>query len=349
MQLSADYTLKLYETLLAQGFKTYYKSGHYGYHVYFSENPENVKNHNFVPKDKWLNMIGSGVHSLYYEGNKSEEEIRLFHVSCYLDFWRTLDAEKRKDDGATFTKLIPQAWSEGFYLALSLTKNKQEFIDFFSGFSIRDATLGRINLNELHTLLEQKGFTDKEKDKFFLSFIKQRKNQTKDTHVSTNAKDFLISYYQDVEQLKAFFPYFPLLKGQFEEVAHDFEEESYSLTTSLFVNLKKMVTSFPREKTGPREMHSHLCYLARALSETYGGTYRVYEETTNALSRVVLYHDNPILTQELMRQNLIDCFKMFSEHADVRVTTDLIKTFLFKKTLDKTLPDKTFTPKSRKI
>ena len=85
------------------------------------------------------------------------------------------------------------------------------------------------------------------------------------------------------------------------------------------------------------------------LSEKYQAQYRVMEESANSLTRVLMFHDNPELTQEVIRQNIIKCFKMLSAQPEVNVTKEFLAAWLAKENLEQKLTQKPIGTKTRKI
>lgn len=232
----------------------------------------------------------------------------------------------------------------GKYYKKILSTNKfktiNEFIVYFSKtFTNSFWSINTIDLNEMHKVLIKKWGAENTY-KFWLKFLKSRKNQINDPKNSPKINDFIFSIYKDDRnKMLAFSNFFKYLKAKFHEPdIYIFEEDTlYSIHFS--INLKNMVNSFFIDGYLTSDYQKKTELFCECLIKFHQFSHCEIFKRRNILS-VNLYQYQNDLQETEIKDSIISFFKHLKENHVKDIEENIILKWLDYYYLNKSLKQK---------
>lgn len=202
----------------------------------------------------------------------------------------------------------------------------RDFINYFKKtFNNSFWTIHSIDLKDMHSTLLSKWGTENT-FKFWLYFLKSRKNQINDPKNSIKIYNFLIdTYKQDQQKLLKFSNFFKYLRAKFDEpIMNIFEEETkYSIHIS--VNLKKMIDSFFIDNYLTSNYYDKLVLLTQALVIHHSLDRCEIFKRRNIIN-LGFYQNENKLNEEEVKDIIVTFFKYLKEnHVNINEEYQIIK------------------------
>ena len=184
----------------------------------------------------------------------------------------------------------------------------QEKISFIKKMPFTMLEVQYVDLPELDKQLHKLGLKDDALHQFYIDFFKPRKNQIKVPSIGSKVKSFLKSKY-DENKLKAFFPFFPFLQADYQEVELDIFDNKHEICTTTFVKLKSVVQKYGIKNWKTDDYKTHLSNLCVGLKEYYNlEKFSTPEDSSSKVLKIEFFHSNFNFTLPLLNDLVSEYF-----------------------------------------
>jgi len=211
-------------------------------------------------------------------------------------------------------RIIDDFSFENYFFELLLILDKKNIKSFIRNFS-NSFSISFWHINKIPLMAIQKNllinFNTDETHKFWMYFLKSRKNQLKDIKKSPDVANFITEIFSyDKLKIESFFPFFPFLKSKFEEIEPDIFENEYKHTTVIFLNAKSMNKIFNITTFNLDKYFTYLAELSEGIKNFYDIDYSdiIFESRRQGLVHINFYHNNDSITSEKIKKIIIDFF-----------------------------------------
>lgn len=233
------------------------------------------------------------------------------------------------------------------------SKNYNEAIKQILNYPISVWKVELVDFNEVHNKLKEIGWTHEEILKFWTDFFKAREKQIKLVANSKKVSDFLISQYE-YSELESFFPFFSYLQAKYEDIPLNIFDSDYRLSTSIFLNIKKMHSAFSLDEWDYKDYENALSSFSKSIKDYY----KLEESHFSAINRakksyaIVFFHNKDSFSQEQLKQLVGDFFNSLKRNPKTvsDLNPEFFNSWLQQNELWKNLSEKNdVKPKMKKI
>ncbi len=233
------------------------------------------------------------------------------------------------------------------------SKNYNEAVKQILNYPISVWKVELVEFDRIHNKLKEIGGTHEEILKFWTDFFKAREKQIKLVANSKKVSDFLISKYE-YSELENFFPFFSYLQAKYEDIPLNIFDSDYRLSTSIFLNIKKMHSSFSLDGWDYKDYENALSLFSKAIKDYH----KLEESHFSAINRakksfaMVFFHNNDSFVQEKLKQLVGDFFNSLKRNPKEvsDLSPEFFKSWLSQNELRNSLAEKNdVKPKMKKI
>lgn len=241
-------------------------------------------------------------------------------------------------------------WNKYIFKVLDgISKDNKELIQNIHAIPISTMDISSVSLSDWKNYLSSKQIDDQELDKFFLKYLRIRKNQIKDSYTGPQVKQFLLDHYgRNREKLEPYFLFFNHIKDEFEEISLDIEEMTSSYTTTTRLNCRKasQLLCIPKytESEIKKEIES-FCYGMMKYQNFDQVIVDEFDKPKNIVE-VRIYSSFPFEQKEL--NSLIKDYLLFKKsNPTIETNKNTVEKWLMQKSLKEELSSKESTPNKR--
>jgi hypothetical protein len=241
----------------------------------------------------------------YYKG-RDEKIIKCdtnpeLSLEFFIEFYKSTSTDNQKiilKDYKNFSGVkIKDTYMQ---LCDAFCSSSQEKIQFIKKMPFTMFEVNYVDLPEFDKQLQDLGLKDDALHQFYVDFLKPRKNQIKVPSTGAKVKSFLKSKY-DEDKLEPFFPFFPFLQADFQEVALDIFDNQHELSTVSFVKLKTIVQKYGIKNWKTEDYKTHISNLCVGIKEYYKLNKALNtEDATSKILKIEFLHSNPNFTLDLL-------------------------------------------------
>lgn len=188
-----------------------------------------------------------------------------------------------------------------------MCSNNAEKIQFIKNLPTNFLWAKHIKIPVLQTYLKLHKIDDETEERLIFDLLKARKSQIKNPDVYANIKPFLKSKYS-YEQLEKYFPFFPALKADFEEVDIDIFETKNKISTFTHVNLRDVVTRFGISDWKATKYYDCINELCEGLKTLYDlDNYHIsFTNKPKQIIGISFSHKNKKFDKEVLTNGILD-------------------------------------------
>lgn len=237
-----------------------------------------------------------------------------------FDFFCTFYKQTNDENKKQLIKNFYKYSGEFIYLCFdkfceAVYDNPQDKIKFLSSVSITDLSLKNLKVNLLHEYLKNIGLENDSLDKFYINFLKARKHQIKAPKIGSPIKQFLKNQYKG-EKLEKFFPFFSLLKADYEEVLVPLFENKHNFSTISFLNIRNFAQKYGIENWDSHKYLIHIENLCKGLKSYYNLDSYAIKPDFNQPRKVEIsfLHSNKDFDLTLLNSSILEFFEYLKEN-----------------------------------
>lgn len=281
----------------------------------------------------------------------SDNKLKDFDFDFFIDYYKKSSNDIKKQllekfdfYSGTFIQNTYQKFCD------EIVHTNEERIALIKSFPITTLKIYNLDLSKLCDYLASYKIEENVIDTFLLNFLKARKNQIKQEGVGLEIKQFLQDKY-DLPQLEKYFPFFNLLKADYEEVDIDVFENNHKYTTSSFLNIKSLIQKFSIEKWDSRKYKNHLDALCEGLVKHCKLNNFLVEDYDNMkqIIKISFFHNEDNFNLEMLKTHIIEYFQFLKINPDTVAHKDNIASWIMKNSLEQKLTDEETTVKKLKL
>ena len=242
---------------------------------------------------------------------KSKMEIYIsnqkeLNLAFFLDYYKK--SEDKKFLLGVYESICDTPIKHGYLNICDTMFNKnEEKIKFIKELPISFLKAKHIKLPILENYLKKHGIDNESEESLIFDLLKARKSQIKEPAVYADIKPFLKSKYS-YEQLEKYFPFFPALKADFEDVDINIFETNNKISTFTHVNLRDAVTRFGISDWKANRYYECIDKLCEGLKIIYNLD-NYYISFTNKSKQIVgisFSHKNKNFNNEVLTTNILN-------------------------------------------
>lgn len=232
----------------------------------------------------------------------------------------------------------------------SFCNSPQEKISFIKKMPFTMFEVEYVDLPELDKQLQNLGLKENTLHKFYVEFLKPRKNQIKVPSTGEKIKTFLKSKY-DENKLEVFFPFFPFLQADYQEVSLDIFDNNHEICTTTFIKLKSVVQKYGIKNWKTDDYKTHLSNLCVGLEKYYKlEKFNITENLSSKVLKIEFFHSNFNFTLPLLNNLVNEYFlALKSNSQDPKYNEDVGLNWVRQYNLEKNLAPKQEKTKQLKI
>ncbi len=263
----------------------------------------------------------------------------------FINFFHKASTEEKKEILKDPDKFINHndKWPTSIFKLIESPKtNAKESLFILSTLPVSEMTIYALHLPDLDELISKKNIPREDLDKFYIKFLKARKNQIKNANTGPGVKQFLIDKYgRNEEKLKPYFPFFNHIKEEFEEIDLNIEEEVSEYINATRINCRKGSQLICIPSMTEYLLKLEIQYFCTGL-EKYKKFDKIMVDdvaSSKGIIEVRTYSSFPFHKEEL--SGLIKDFLRFKKmNPSMQTTSETVQSFLLNKDLQKQLPNK---------
>lgn len=329
--------------------KSYGKS-----YMTFSEK-KSANEHSYISIDYFLDYFEDNSSITFYE--KSFNIVKDFYIYYYKN-----NPDKQEILGKKIISIVNFSFWDSYHLnnfyntLRCISETPKNFLNILKRISLKELPLPFIKLAKIHDILDNQNATFEEKHNVFYTILKQRQTALKFSNKEIEEiKQFLIDLYEknnSKDKLSTYFPFFPLLKDMFEEMEVNITEKDYTYTTSVSLNLHKILISFPSKNWNIYNYEAILDNFIQTFKNFYHLKDANYLMKNKKIMTLHLYHDNPSINNDVFKKETISFLKNIYKMEPNDVNPDFIKSLLLKNKLEQStenLNNQIYSKRTNKI
>lgn len=266
-------------------------------------------------------------------------------LEFFVNFYHKCSTEEKKEILKNIDNFVGynDKWPCSVFKMLESPKtNEKEVFFILLNIPVSELTIYGLSLTDLDNIITKKKLNQEEVDKFYVKFLKARKNQIKHANIGPRVKQFLMDKYgQDEEKLKPYFPFFNPIKEEFQEVELNIEEEVSEYITATRINCRKASQLICIPSLTEYLLKLEIQSFCAGLQKYKNFEKVVLDECASAkgIIEVRTYSSFPFAKEELTE--LIKGFLRFKKvNQDMQTTPESVQAWLLKQDLQKQLPNK---------